>query len=78
MAKESADDLRKKAQEMLKKANEQEKKEQMETKMKLGQLLQNYLGKKITLEEFKAEVLVITGIVLILPEGGEVHRGSTK
>jgi hypothetical protein len=76
--KKTADELRKQALEMLKKAKAQEREERQVSKVKLGQLLLDYLNKVITLDVFQSEVATATGMSLDLSGGGEVLREPQK
>ena len=66
--KPTAEEMRNKALEMLKKANALKQAEEQTSKIKLGQLLQDYLTSKISLDELKTEVKSSTGIDLMLKE----------
>jgi hypothetical protein len=61
-AKPSAEDMRQRALKMLKKAKEIELAEKNLILLKLGQLVMDYLGKKITVEELATEAGKITGL----------------
>ena len=66
--KPNAEEMRIKALAMLKKANELKLAEEQASKIKLGQLLLDYVAGKNSFDVFKTEVRSITGSELTLKE----------